>query len=61
VRKKTGFIGFGVLTAVTIKGTVFWVVKPCILLEDSEEHIASNFCHLFSAGILLSLVFDPED
>jgi hypothetical protein len=53
VRKKTGSVGFGVLTAVTIKGTVFWVVKPCIFLEVQRRFGGTYLLHLLVTYLLL--------
>jgi hypothetical protein len=40
------FVRFEVLTAVVIKGFMFWDIKPCFLIH---------------AGFSLGLFYDPED
>jgi hypothetical protein len=34
----TAKVGFEVLTTVSAKMAVFWVVAPCSLVEDSSPH-----------------------
>jgi hypothetical protein len=45
-------VGFGVLTPVVMKSTIFWDTTACSRL--------SRLATCFNVGILLSL-FDPED
>jgi hypothetical protein len=42
-------VGSEVLTAVVKKRSLFWDIMPCLLIT------------CFHAGILLGLLFDPED
>jgi hypothetical protein len=53
MRKKTGFVGFEVLPAVTIKCTIFWVVKLCILLEVWRCFQGTYPLHLLVTYLLL--------
>jgi hypothetical protein len=46
------WLGFEVLTAVVMKGTIFWNITPCSPLKINRR---------FVGGFLLGLFFDPED
>jgi hypothetical protein len=51
------YVGFEVLTAVVMRFSIFWDIKP--LSEPYSKK--SSACHLLHAGLLLGLFFDPED
>jgi hypothetical protein len=44
-------VGFEVLTAVAMKSAIFWDITPCSPLLVT----------CFHSGVLLGLLFDPED
>jgi hypothetical protein len=57
---KGGNIGFEVLTAVTMKSILFWVVKLCILerVRRFGEHIASLVsCLAYSLILKIEIIF----
>jgi hypothetical protein len=68
------YVGFGVLTAVVAKSSVFWDVTPCSPLKINQcsggtscLHLQcrrvsqSSACYLPHAGFLLGLFFSSED
>lgn len=48
-------LGFEILTAVTLKTTVFWIGKPCISENASFSWTPTSVCPIFG------LLFDPEN
>jgi hypothetical protein len=70
-------IGFEVLTAVVMKGSIFWDITLCSPLKVNRRfgrvsslHIQRRrkkppwtrfACYLFHAGLFLGLYFDPEN
>jgi hypothetical protein len=56
VKLSSHYIGFGVLTAVVMKGSIFWVIMLYSPLEVNQRA-----CYLRHAGFLFGLLFNPED
>jgi hypothetical protein len=63
------FIGFEVLTAVTVKSLPFWNVVPCTLVRRRRnvsppasglKSELRSACSLLYAGFFLGLPFDPR-
>jgi hypothetical protein len=56
-------VGFGVLTAIVMKSSIFWDITPCSQLKVDRRFGASNdfACYLLYAGFLLGPLFNPED
>jgi hypothetical protein len=52
-------VEFEVLTAVIMKGSVFWDITSCGPLKINRRFVLLATC--FHAGFLLGLFFDPED
>jgi hypothetical protein len=56
-------VGFDVLTAMVMKSTIFWDIRPCSPLKVKRRFggTCGSACRLLHAGFLLGLLFDPED
>jgi hypothetical protein len=54
-KKKLYLVAFEVITAVAMKGSIFWNIRPCSQLKTDTS------CYLFDLGFFLSLILDPED
>jgi hypothetical protein len=59
-------VGFGVLTTMVMKSTIFWDITPCSPLKVNRRF--GGKCYLYrqgrriiQAGFLLGFVFDHED
>jgi hypothetical protein len=48
---------FEVLTAVPLRGCIFWDITPCSPLKVASKNFA---CYMLHADFLLCLFFDPE-
>jgi hypothetical protein len=61
-------VGVEVLTAVVMKGTIFWDITPCSPLKVNRRfggtyllHLHGSVFHLLTRWFLLGLFFDPKD
>jgi hypothetical protein len=45
-REIRGIVGFEVLTAVAVKGSVFWGITPCSPLKASRRFGGTSYLHL---------------
>jgi hypothetical protein len=55
------YVGFEVLTAVVIKSSIFWDIKPYSPLIAEQVTNRSSTFYLLHAGFSLGLFFDPEE
>jgi hypothetical protein len=61
---KNGHVGFGVLTAVTMRSTTFWDVTPYRPVKNQltfHKNIRSASCLIYADFFLRELLFDPDD
>jgi hypothetical protein len=61
------YVGFEVLTAVVMKSSIFWDIRPWSPLKINRRfggtcrlRVESLACFLLHAGSLLGLFFDPK-
>jgi hypothetical protein len=61
IGSKILFVGFDVLTAVTLESYIVWDIGHCTPVKFNLHSEADPVSCLVHAGLLLRLVFDPED
>jgi hypothetical protein len=64
LKVKYFYVGFEILSAVTMKNAVFCNMTSCSPIEVHtfwRNVLQATACRLLLAGYLLGLVFDPED
>jgi hypothetical protein len=61
--KRRLVVGFEVLTAVVLKGSIFWDITPYRPLKVNRRFggTCGIYCYLLHAGFLLDWFYNPED